>query len=147
MAYTSTRCVWTSRNIHLWQCTPGTRLAVQAHLCYSIAMISFLNSSNISLTSNSAWFLLAWLFLLFPRNGSLLHCSPIPPLRVHNWGSSWSLGGRHIPSLYGVVQLSCSLRAAVQWSVVGVNLKCVSLAIKVYLIGKDTPLHSFGFTL
>ena len=34
-----------------------------------------------------------------------------------------------------------------QQFVVIVNLKHVSHAIKVYLIGEDTPLHSFGFLL
>ena len=34
-----------------------------------------------------------------------------------------------------------------QWFVVGVNLKRVSHAVKVYLIGKDTLLDSFGFLL
>ena len=36
---------------------------------FTIAMISFSNSSTVSLSSNSAWFLLAWLFCMASGSG------------------------------------------------------------------------------
>ena len=59
---------------------------VTASGCFTIAMISFSNSSTVSLSSNSVWLLQVWLFCIASgSNGSLLHCSPIPlSFQVHN---------------------------------------------------------------
>ena len=77
----------------VWVCFFKQLVPVTPSGTDDLAMISFSNSSTISVSSNLAW--------LLPSSGycecSLLHCSLIPPsFWVCHWGGSWSLEGRPV---------------------------------------------------